>query len=170
MPAKTSTPHLLTVTLADVVSAGGVSAAIGAACDAAGLLHDFGDERTCTEIVEEVAASDGVLPRWVIETQEGKAAEPDGQVLWSAEDDPDSPGGSVLTCVEDVQLDSLDWTAETVVRCVCPSLADALKHPAEAQELMGLAWHSPHSDQIAWELLDEFLAANAELKGKAGAA
>lgn len=162
------TTHVLTVTLADVVEAGGVSAAIGKACDEVGLLHDFGDERTCTEIVEEVAMSDGILPRWIVETQEGKAAQPDGQVLWSAEDDPDEPG-NVLTCVEDVQLDSLNWTAETVVRCVCPSLADALRHPAETQELMDLAWHSPHSDQIAWELLEELIAANAELQGKAGA-
>jgi len=163
------TPHLLTLTLADVVEAGGVSAAIGKACDAAGLLHDYDDERTCQAIVEEVAAYDGILPRWIVETQEGKAAEPDGQVLWSAEDDPDEPG-NVLTCVEDVQLDSLRWTAEAVVRCVCPSLADAMRWPAEAQELMELAWHSPHSDQIAWELLDELIAANSELKGKVGAA
>lgn len=163
------TTHTLTVTLADVVEAGGVSAAIGKACDEVGLLHDFGDERTCTEIVEEVAMSDGILPRWIVETQEGKAAQPDGQVLWSAEDDPDEPG-NVLTCVEDVQLDSLNWTAETVVRCVCPSLADALRHPAETQELMELAWHSPHSDQAAWELLDELIAQDMELKGKAGAA
>lgn len=78
----------------------------------------------------------------------------------------DSSDGREATLDEDGEL---EWSDESVIELVCPSLEEAMEWPDAAQAMLdGLTTHCDQTDLDAWETLEEHMANPYQVRDSAG--
>lgn len=168
------TAHL-TIDLADVQRAGGVPQAIAAWCDES-------DDTSCGVIGPSFSTS-GPGPGWSIQHDESdfaaRAVEggalyyidiDDGRMIAAeevSEDEQDEDGEWPADVIHDLGGTHSrlgDWSDNSVVRVECPSIDDALEHPAIVAEMAQavIDHHHVESDCGEWRMLIESIRNAAE--------
>lgn len=168
----TTTAHF-TIDLNDVIRAGGLRAAMTAECErsdttSCGVIGPSfstsgpGSGWSKQHDEDDFAArafSEGAL--YYLDLDNGKLIGCEFAEDAERDEDGDLPD-DVHTDIGGCQYRIGDWSDESVIELVCPTVEDALEHPAEVAEMAQavIDYHGPESDCKEWaDLIDSIKTA-----------
>lgn len=172
MSATKTNAHLC-LDLDDVRKAGGVSEALAAWCKES-------DTTTCGVVGQSFATSgpgngwsktfgrDDFASRafeggalYYLDTDDGKIKE---ALPVDGAEEVDEDDDTILTDIGGCRYREGEWSDESEVELACPTIEDALEHPAIVAEMAQavIDHHGPCSDRAAWKRLIESIRAAAE--------